>query len=218
MKSNILCILSCYLLILSAAAMSRAATGSGTGAGVTFQPGVSSQVATPVFSPGGGTYTGAQQVAISDATDGAFIGYTTDGSTPSESGGGVAHGTLLLNVGSVSISANTTLKAIAFEGGLADSPVVTAVYNIQSATPAFSLAAGTYIGTQSVSISSAANGVSRVATMWSSGSWHRCARWRLPPKVHRLALRRPRDCRVRLTGARRKSTSAAGRCGPTSLC
>ena len=42
-----------------------------------------SVVAAPTFSPAGGTYTSAQNVAISTTTSGATIYYTTDGSTPS---------------------------------------------------------------------------------------------------------------------------------------
>ncbi len=38
--------------------------------------------ATPVFSPAGGTYTSAQNVTIADATTGANIYYTADGSVP----------------------------------------------------------------------------------------------------------------------------------------
>ena len=36
--------------------------------------------ATPIFSPGGGTYTSAQSVTITSSTSGASIRYTTDGS------------------------------------------------------------------------------------------------------------------------------------------
>ena len=39
-------------------------------------------VATPTFSPDGGTYSSAQSVSISCATSGASIYYTMDGSTP----------------------------------------------------------------------------------------------------------------------------------------
>ncbi|GIF96015.1 beta-1,3-glucanase family protein [Catellatospora citrea] len=81
-------------------------------------------VATPVFSPPGGTYAGAQTVAISTATVGASIRYTTDGSTPTASSS--------LYAGPVSVPASRTLKAIGLKSGLGTSAVATAVYTIGS--------------------------------------------------------------------------------------
>jgi hypothetical protein len=78
-------------------------------------------VAAPTFNPGGGNYTSAQSVTISDSTSGASINYTTDGSTPSPT-----HGTAY--TGPVSISSTTTLQAIAFESGFANSSVASATY------------------------------------------------------------------------------------------
>src|SRR5205814_1214447 len=49
-------------------------THGGTGGGGT--------VATPILSPPGGTYTGAQSVTITTSTPGATIHLTQDGSTP----------------------------------------------------------------------------------------------------------------------------------------
>ena len=46
---------------------------------------IASALPTPTFSPAAGTYTGAQSVTISDATSGATIYYTTNGTTPTSS-------------------------------------------------------------------------------------------------------------------------------------
>jgi hypothetical protein len=40
------------------------------------------QTAAPVISPASGTYSAAQTITITDATPGATIYYTLDGSTP----------------------------------------------------------------------------------------------------------------------------------------
>ncbi|HTQ31124.1 MAG TPA: TIM-barrel domain-containing protein [Opitutaceae bacterium] len=116
-----------------------------------------SQVAAPVFNPGAGTYTSAQTVAITSSTSGASIRYTTDGSTPSETAGTVYSSP-------VSISATTTLKAIAYETGFTDSSVTNAAYTIntqplQAAAPSFSPAGGTYTSAQTVTITSSTGGV-----------------------------------------------------------
>ncbi len=78
-------------------------------------------VATPTFNLAGGYYAGTQNVTISCETNGATIYYTTDGSTPSASNG--TQGT------SVSISATTTLKAIAIKDE-DNSSVAEATYTI----------------------------------------------------------------------------------------
>ena len=90
--------------------------------------GGSSIVSAPAFNPAGGTYTGPQNVAITSATSGASLRYTTDGSTPSETAGTVYSGP-------VSIGSTTTLKAIAYKAGMADSSVTSATYTIEAAPP-----------------------------------------------------------------------------------
>ena len=108
------------------------------------------QAATPIFSPGAGTYTSAQTVAISSATPSSTIYYTTNGATPTTSSAVYA--------GPISVSATETLEAIATASGLSNSAVATAAFTINTsaaATPTFSPAAGTYTSAQTVAISSA---------------------------------------------------------------
>ncbi|MGH7951190.1 MAG: chitobiase/beta-hexosaminidase C-terminal domain-containing protein, partial [Limisphaerales bacterium] len=83
-------------------------------------------VATPVFTPGGGTYSMPTNVVITSATEGAEIYYTTNGDTPTTSD------TYIYNGGSIYLSSVTTLKAKAFKTGYDDSGVASATYNINS--------------------------------------------------------------------------------------
>src|SRR4030095_2127190 len=76
-------------------------------------------VATPSFNPAGGVYATAQSVAITSSTGSATIRFTTDGSTPTQTNG-------IIYSGPVTISAATTVKAIAYKTGMDDSPVATA--------------------------------------------------------------------------------------------
>jgi len=83
------------------------------------------QVASLSFSPGGGSYSSAQDVTISTPTSGASIRYTTDGSTPTET-----HGTAYS--GPVHIASSTTLNAIGYESGFTDSNITSATYTIST--------------------------------------------------------------------------------------
>ncbi len=108
-------------------------------------------VATPTFSPAAGTYSSAQTVTISDATSGATIHYTTNGSTPTASS--------TVYSAPISVTATETIKAIAIASGYTNSAVGSAAYTLKVATPTFSPAAGTYSSTQTVTISDATSGV-----------------------------------------------------------
>lgn len=65
-------------------------------------------VEAPVITPDGGSFTGSQTVTITCATDGAAIHYTTDGTEPT------AYSTKYS--GGFTITATTTIKAVAFVG------------------------------------------------------------------------------------------------------
>jgi hypothetical protein len=80
--------------------------------------------ATPVISLPSGFYTGTQMVSITDATPGAVIYYTTDGTTPSRS-------SPVFNPGSnISVSTTETLKVIALAAGYTASEQAIARYII----------------------------------------------------------------------------------------
>ena len=75
-------------------------------------------------------------VTIRTATEGAYLRYTFDGSTPT--GGPSGNGTeITASSGTVSVdfgvgSKGTTLKAVAYKAGLADSPIAVGNYVYES--------------------------------------------------------------------------------------
>jgi hypothetical protein len=112
-----------------------------------------SVTAAPAFSPAGGSYTAAQSVTITDATSGAVIHYTTNGTTPTASSATYASP---IAVG----SGSTTIEALAIANSVS-STVSSAAYTVtQTATPppTFSPAAGTYSSTQNVTLADSASG------------------------------------------------------------
>jgi hypothetical protein len=123
---------------------------SGTG---TQQP----TVATPQISPGTGTYNNNPSVTITDSTANATICYTTDGSTPTASNGACTHGTAYSAAISVS-QTGTVVQAIGTLSGDINSAVASATYTLQAAAPTLTPPGGTYIGAQSVTLTTTTTG------------------------------------------------------------
>ena len=111
----------------------------------TFASGTASTTtATPTFSPAAATYELPVSVSISDATSGATIYYTTDGSMPTVSSA---------KYGSpIPLSGAVTIKAIGAASGLVNSAVASAGYAIRVAPPIFSPAPSAFGAPQNVTI------------------------------------------------------------------
>jgi 6-phosphogluconolactonase (cycloisomerase 2 family) len=89
---------------------------------------IETPTATPVFSPKAGTYTTGQTVSISDATVGASVFYTTNGSTPTTSS--------TKYTTPIAVKSSETIEAIAVAAGDTQSAVVSATYDISQRLPA----------------------------------------------------------------------------------
>jgi len=94
---------------------SAVATGTYT---ITAPP----SAAAPTFSPAPATYTTAQSVTLASATAGASIYYTTNGAAPTAAA--------TLYTSPITVSATTTIKAIAVATGYTNSAVTTGGYTI----------------------------------------------------------------------------------------
>lgn len=109
----------------------------------------------PTFSPAAGTYYMTTTVTISDATPGVTIYYTLNGGFPTTSSPNCASPCKLSPV----ISANTTIRAMALGTGISQSGTAVAAYTIAAMNPVFSLASGTYKGTQNITITDGSGSV-----------------------------------------------------------
>jgi hypothetical protein len=99
--------------------------GASTGVGVFGLLKTSSATQPPSFVPKPGNYKLARTITLRDATAGATIYYTTDGSTPTTSS--KVYST------PIPFSSNLTVKAFATASGSEPSSVVTGIYTIQVA-------------------------------------------------------------------------------------
>jgi len=87
-----------------------------------------SNAANPVFSPAAGTYSGARALSLTDATPGATIYFTIDGTTPTAAS--------LKYTGLIYVGASETVRAIATAPNLSPSTVISAAYTI---TPVYAV-------------------------------------------------------------------------------
>ena len=111
------------------------------------------QVATPAFSPAGGTYVSSVTVTITDGTPGRDD-LLHDRRQHADDRRRRRY------TGPIAVTQTTTIRAMAAASGMADSDVASATYTIQQqvATPTFSPAGGTYISSVTVTITDATPG------------------------------------------------------------
>lgn len=104
---------------------------SSAASSATYSITTAATTATPTFSVAGGTYASAQTVLITDASVGATIYCTADGTGPTTSSS--------LCPGPITVSTSETIEAIAVAPGLATSSPGSATYVISAPSPDFKL-------------------------------------------------------------------------------
>ena len=83
---------------------------------------------TPQFSPVAGLFSRSQGITIYSTLGGTIL-YTTDGSTPTHTNGNPTGSTVVYS-SVINVANNTTIKAVLYKSGLADSTIATADYKI----------------------------------------------------------------------------------------
>ncbi len=106
----------------------------------------------PTYSPAGGSYIGTQTVTLSDASPSSTIYFTTDASTPTT--GSAVYSSPL------TISATTTVRAMAASPGAANSAVANGIYTILIPAAMITPTTGSTLGSSQAFTWSAGNGVS----------------------------------------------------------
>jgi hypothetical protein len=110
-------------------------------------------VATPSIAPSTGNFEQSSNgflLTIADATAGASICYTTNGTAPTVSSGACGNGTLYSVA--FTVIPTVTVKAIAFASGMTNSAVASNTFTAATLTPTFSISSGQFNTTQSLYI------------------------------------------------------------------
>lgn len=129
-----------------------------TPTGVGYVPNIKLEVenanktASPIFTPGAGSYHSELFVLVTCATPGAVMHYTINGVEPTESDPVIPAGF------SIEVNSSLTLKAKAWKDGLEPSNTRTATYLLSATEPYFSPSCGTYDSEQNVTIGCATPG------------------------------------------------------------
>ena len=100
---------------------------------------------TPKLSLAAGSYGSSQTETITDSNSAATIYYTTNGTTPTTSS--------TKYTAAFTVNASETVEAIAVITGYSNSATASAAYTFLTPAPSFSLAAGSYYGSQTVTLS-----------------------------------------------------------------
>lgn len=116
----------------------------------TFSATYTIRVAPVTASIPGGLYLGHRSVTLTTTTAGADIHYTTNGSTPTLASP--------IATGPIELPGTVVLRAVATRTGWRDSAVYGATYTLQVEPVTTSLAAGTYVGEQSIVLTSPTTG------------------------------------------------------------
>lgn len=116
------------------------------------------KVATPTVEPEAGAVTSGTEIALSCATEGASIYYTTDGSAPTKKS--------TLYEEAITVTGATTIKAIAVKEDMTNSEILAAAYTIAVvATPTADPVAGEVASGTEVSLSCATEGAAIYYTL-----------------------------------------------------
>jgi hypothetical protein len=117
-----------FAVLLIMAIFTLAGCGD-SGSGDPSSPTSPAKAATPTASPAAGTVIPGTPIILSTSTSGATIRYTTDGTNPASTSG-----TVYSASNKPTITAATTIKAIAYKDDIIDSDVLTAAYAIATFT------------------------------------------------------------------------------------